>query len=179
MPERADPKILRVMIIGHQPATLEKEGDKNAGNNEVIIEAIHRNIKWLLHRSSNEIYGISGMAFGPDQSFARICVELSIPFTAALPFDNFLNTKEYRYLLSMAEKVVFVSPGPYAGWKYAARNRWMVDNSDIAIMIYDPRITKGEVFQTRATLEEKKKPIIWIKPGIQPKTTLIRTGKIL
>lgn len=88
-------------------------------------------------------YVISGMALGVDQWAAEICVELGIPFTAAVPCDGhgsnwpLESQANYCDLLAKAARVHVVSPGPYAAWKLQRRNEWMVDNCELLVAVWD------------------------------------------
>lgn len=86
---------------------------------------------------------ISGMALGVDQWAAEICVELDIPFTAAVPFDDhgsnwpLESQANYCDLLAKARHVQVISPGPYAHWKMQARNKWMVNECEVLLAVWD------------------------------------------
>jgi uncharacterized phage-like protein YoqJ len=83
------------------------------------------------------------MALGIDQDFARVCIEMRIPFIAAIPFVGqesnwpFESQQRYQEILSYAYCVYVVSGGGYAAWKMQTRNEWMVDNCDILIAVWD------------------------------------------
>lgn len=85
---------------------------------------------------------ITGMALGYDQLVAKICIELAIPFVAAVPFigQELLWSKDfqqdYQQMLSHAAKVEIVSPGTYASWKMQVRNQWICDHSDLMIAAF-------------------------------------------
>lgn len=87
--------------------------------------------------------GISGMALGVDQDFAYVCIELAIPFTAAIPFVGQEDAwpphaqEWYEWLLIRAADVVVVSPGEYTAAKMQVRNEWMVDNCDVLLAVWD------------------------------------------
>jgi uncharacterized phage-like protein YoqJ len=86
---------------------------------------------------------ISGMALGVDQDFANVCIELGIPFTAAIPFvgqeDSWPKESQdiYTSILAKADDVMVVSPGGYAVWKMQVRNKWMVDHCNLLIAVWD------------------------------------------
>jgi len=85
---------------------------------------------------------ITGMALGWDQAIARACVDLGIPFTAAVPFqgqeDKWPDTAQAEWcrLLNFATEVQVVSAGGYGPWKMHARNQWMVDRCDSLLALY-------------------------------------------
>lgn len=86
---------------------------------------------------------ISGMALGVDQDFAQVSIELAIPFVAAMPFigqeDRWPESsrKYFDWLLERADEVVIVSPGGYGAFKMQIRNKWLVDNSDALVAVWD------------------------------------------
>lgn len=91
----------------------------------------------------NATRAISGMALGVDQDFAYVCIELAIPFTAAIPFVNqecrwpASSQRFYDWLLERADDVVVVSKGDYAAYKMQVRNEWMVDHCDVLLAVWD------------------------------------------
>ena len=86
---------------------------------------------------------ISGMALGWDQALARACVELNIPFIAAVPFAGqetvwpAASQREYRELCEAASDFIIVSPGGYSAAKMQIRNEWMVDHCDRVLALWD------------------------------------------
>lgn len=87
---------------------------------------------------------ITGMALGVDQWAARIALELGIPFIAAVPFAgqelawrDESQRDEYRELLELADSVHIVSGGGYTKAKMHVRNRWIVDSSDVMVVVLD------------------------------------------
>lgn len=130
-----------VAFTGHRPAKLGGYAHHNPAR-----KIIQQKIYDLL---TNPIEGcqvtkaISGMALGVDQWAAQVCVDLGIPFVAAVPCaDHSLiwpdDAKgEYNRLLSLASEVVVVSDGPYRHAVMQIRNEWMVDNSDLLIAVWD------------------------------------------
>lgn len=89
------------------------------------------------------IYAISGMAQGVDVWAAEACVELGIPYIAALPCDGWgenwplPSQQRYQALLTKAKEIHVVSPGPFKLWKLQRRNEWMVDHCNLLLSVYD------------------------------------------
>jgi uncharacterized phage-like protein YoqJ len=89
------------------------------------------------------LYAISGMAQGVDVWAAEVCVELGIPFVAALPCDGWgtnwpLPSQErYQALLCKAKEIHVISPGEYKPWKMQRRNEWMVDHCNLLLSVWD------------------------------------------
>lgn len=106
-------------------------GHRRIENYEKLYPAIVGKLKEL-----NPKHTISGMAIGADMLFAVICIRLSIPFIAAVPFKEQESKwpeqiqKQYYKLLNKAKNVVIVSEGEYDPKKFQIRNEWIVDNSD-------------------------------------------------
>ncbi len=113
-------------------------------------------------------YCISGMALGFDQDLAMVCVEMRIPFIAAIPFEgqeyNWPSPSQafYRELLSHAYCVYVVTPGGYSAHKMQRRNEWMVDNCDILIACWDG--TRGGTYNCVEYAAHVKRRIDRISP---------------
>lgn len=115
---------------------------------EKHIQSVISDLDSLLKELKPEIC-MSGMAIGFDTIAVEKCIELKIPFIAAVPFigQEVLWPKEnkeiYYKFLDFAEDVVIVSAGPYASWKLHKRNEYIVDNNDEMIVCYDGRSGGG------------------------------------
>ena len=98
-------------------------------------------IKSLEHLQPTKL--ISGMALGWDQALARACVELNIPFIAAVPFAGqetvwpAASQRAYHELCEAASDFIIVSPGGYSAAKMQIRNEWMVDHCDRVLALWD------------------------------------------
>lgn len=84
---------------------------------------------------------ITGMALGWDQAVGLCCLELGIPYIAAVPFAGQerkwpeVAQRLYWYILGGAEAVHIVSEGGYEEWKMEARNRWIVERSNLLLAL--------------------------------------------
>jgi uncharacterized phage-like protein YoqJ len=104
---------------------------------------------WLKSRTRDKlqalrpIHAISGMAIGYDQDFAEVCIDMGVPFIAAVPFEGQERRwpptaqQHYRKLLRLAYEVVVVCEGGYERWKMQARNEWVVDHSSDLVAAFD------------------------------------------
>ena len=104
---------------------------------------------WVTFRLDEELrllkpdYAISGMALGVDQWAAQVCVDLKIPFLAAVPFAGqesmwpLQSQRHYHNLLKKAFQTVVVSQGGYAAVKMQKRNEYMVDQCGVLIAVWD------------------------------------------
>ena len=125
-----------VSVAGH------RLGRKLGGYGKEVLAALQRvALRGLEQLQPDEV--ITGMALGWDQAVALACIELGIPFIAAVPCDGqerlwpAASQELYKSILERAAKVVVVSPGEYAPWKMYKRNEWMVDNSDQVLALWD------------------------------------------
>jgi len=127
-----------VTFTGHRP---NKLGGYNITNNPKYDVCYNRIVEALHSISPSK--AISGMALGVDQWAANACIEMGIPFIAAVPFKGQENLwrqddqKKYHELLGKAIEVKIVSEGGYDAAKMHQRNQWMVDNADVVIAVWD------------------------------------------
>jgi uncharacterized phage-like protein YoqJ len=151
-----------VAFTGHRPT---KCGGYDVPNE--TYNRICRDIQSALERLGPKRV-ISGMALGVDQWAAQICVDMNIPFIAAVPFEGqekvwpAKSKKLYQELLDKAERIVVVVKGKYAAWKMQRRNEWMVDNCDVVIAIWDG--SSGGTANCVAYAKSVGKKIIRIAP---------------
>lgn len=140
-------------------------GHRKLSNNKFIYDEFNKN---FISLKVDKV--IVGMAPGSDQIAAKVCIDLKIPFIAAIPFkgQEFYWTsnvrKEYFDLLDCAEEVKYISRGGFANWKYQARNQYIVDNSDKLLAVLKLNTKFGGTFNCIQYAKEKKKEIIIIDP---------------
>src|SRR5688572_16517776 len=148
------------MIIcgtGHRP-------DKLGGYSEHAARIVRRTAHWHLSDHDMPEMIISGGALGWDQALAWAADELGIPYTMALPFEDFdcKWPKESRghlaILMHGAKEVHYVCDPGYAPWKMQARNKWMVDNSDVVLALWNG--TTGGTANCIKYAESVKKDIV-------------------
>jgi uncharacterized phage-like protein YoqJ len=115
------------------------------------------------------LYVISGMAIGFDQDLAEVCIELCVPFVAAIPFVGQERRwrpeaqAKYHALLAKAHEVVVVSDGTYERWKMLARNQWMVDHCNVLLAAFDG--TPGGTASTVLYANSIQRDILRIDPN--------------
>lgn len=151
-----------IAFTGHRPDAL---GGYSADNpvKVRVKAAIRTALTQLRSAHGDDLRGISGMALGVDQWAAEVCIELKVPFTAAIPHDNqderwlWGARAAYRELLTRAMAAIVVSPGPYAGYKLLKRNVWMVDQCDALLAVLQG--TTGGTAKTVAYAESQGKPV--------------------
>jgi uncharacterized phage-like protein YoqJ len=150
-----------VAFTGHRP---DKFGGWNPDN--PVVEQVRRVLRDGL-TANWPLYAISGMAQGVDQWAAEVCVEMGIPFVAALPCDGWglqwppLAQARYQVLLCKAKEIVVVSAGPYKPWKLQRRNEWMVDHCSRLLAVFDG--SPGGTYNTLAYAVEVKREVVHLE----------------
>ncbi len=114
---------------------------------------------------------IQGCAAGGDLLAASVAAEMGIPYIAARPWAGHSPREEdkqdYLEMLQYAERIVDVDPSNvYRGpTVYHERNRWMCNNAQALVAIFDG-IPRGGAFQTVKYAQSKGwslgKEIYWI-----------------
>lgn len=166
-----------ISITGHRPNGLPKEYGYNLNNKawtklkeyiEVTIEECYK-----YATQNEELTLVSGMALGVDTAFWEVAAKLrknnqNIRIEAALPFVGQekkwteKSQKQYKKMLSESDKVTIVSEGGFATYKMMARNRYMVNKSDIIIAVICKET--GGTAQCIKYAKEHNKLIIEINP---------------
>lgn len=147
-----------ICATGHRPNRL------GGYDNLPIIDEFAMRILSTRKRPSGLI---SGMAQGWDQSIAVACVRLGIPFVAAVPFEGQekrwpdATRRTYNQLLSAASQVHVVAKD-YSDSAYLLRDRWMVDNSQAVLALWNGDRASG-TGATVAYAREGNRPIenVW------------------
>lgn len=122
-----------ITVAGHSPARL--------GGDAVFPRLVEFAEKTLGQMAPSKV--ITGLDLGWGVAVAQACIDLNIPFVAALPYDGSTShwcSIDRRYgdmLLERAHETVVVTPGDREEWKIGRRNRWMIDQSDILAVLYD------------------------------------------
>lgn len=151
-----------VAFTGHRPNKLGGYDEPNPVRDQ--IRAALRELLAELHPAK----AISGMALGVDQWAAEMCIELEIPFIAAVPFDGQedrwppWSREKYAKLLKESCEMVKVCSAGYAPEKMQKRNEWMVDHCDVLIAVWDG--TSGGTANCVRYAESIGKRIIMIAP---------------
>lgn len=122
---------MKIAVTGHRPTKLGGYRMPNP-----VSEAVGSLLVQYFNTTQPEEV-ITGMALGFDQWVAWICSEMSIPFAAYIPCDNFDSRwppsaqQEYQFLLTRASRIVQVSPGVrYSPNLMQIRNIRMVNDGD-------------------------------------------------
>lgn len=116
---------------------------------------------------------ISGMAIGFDMIAAEIVLELKkhysfISLECAIPCKDqeklwpIKQQERYRKILSLADKITYVSDQPYFDGCMQKRNKYMIDNSTMLIALFNGK--PGGTKQTVDYAKEKGLKILTIIP---------------
>lgn len=157
-----------VAFTGHRPMKLGGYDSENPIRR--AVRAALRDVLTIV--KPKPLAAITGMAQGFDQDAAHVCLDLDIPFMAAVPFHGQElhwpehAQREYHALLERATSVVYITPqvrGLHAARKaLMARNRWMVDNSDALIAAWDG--TDGGTHECIKYASWRGRPMLFINP---------------
>ena len=157
-----------IAFTGHRPESLGGYGEHNPIRDALKVQLTE---VLSLHKAAHpDLLCISGMAQGFDQWAAEICIELNIPFTAAVPFAgqearwSVSSQADYLKLLEKALNVHIVSEGDYAAWKLQRRNEWMVDHCDLLIAAWDGKLSGG-TWNTIAYAQRRNRRIANLLPN--------------
>jgi uncharacterized phage-like protein YoqJ len=166
--------VYRIAFTGHRPEKIggyDESSPMRVAVKNAIADALKRAI--AKHGESKEIIVVTGGALGVDTDAAREAYKLGLKFIVARPCsdhgENFKADAKvaYQKMLKIAHKVVLVNEQPYdlAGKADClhARNRWMVDNCDAVVAIWDgsPSGTSNCV----AYAKKANRPMIIINPN--------------
>jgi len=125
-----------ISFSGHRPVKLGGYNTPNSTYNWVKEQL--RNILQELKPEKC----ISGMALGTDTWAAEICIDMNIPFIAALPFKGHGNRWPkasqdiHAEILTKAAEVVTVCD-EMSYKAFLVRDEWMVDHGDELVAVYD------------------------------------------
>jgi uncharacterized phage-like protein YoqJ len=126
-----------VAVTGHRPDKLGGWSQPNPVY-DFVVKGITAALKEL-----NPTHVITGMALGVDQWAAEICLDLGIPYIAAIPFEGQDSVwppharAKYAYLMKNAHASYLISPGPFEPRKMQIRNEWMVCSCQTLVAVWD------------------------------------------
>lgn len=126
-----------VAITGHRPDKLGGWYQPNPVHS-FVVGSIAEALKEL-----KPSYVITGMALGVDQWAAEVCLNLGIPYVAAIPFEGQESIwpphaqAKYGYLMKHANAAYIISPGGFEPKKMQIRNEWMVGECNALLAVWD------------------------------------------
>lgn len=168
-------KTVSLALTGHRPHKFLGEYDISHYSYRNLFNELITIIEKALNNSEKLIL-ISGMALGADTIWAYAIVKMKekypnrIKFEAHCPCPNQdikwedENKKQYKWLLSKADEIIYYAeeyPGP---WILQKRNVGMINNSDYLIAVYDNKSTKGGTVNAINYAKKINKNIIYINP---------------
>lgn len=133
-------------FTGHRPNKLFGYNPTTEGNLKMLKE-LREIIIFYIEKYEVDTF-ITGMALGIDMWSARIVLKLKekypqIKLVCAIPCDKQYSkwidesVEEWKYIVSKADEVHYVSDKPYTNYCMQDRNKWMVDNSNYVIAVWD------------------------------------------
>lgn len=128
-------------FTGHRPEYFPWKGDPNDPRHAKLLKRIERAVDLALKRGAKKF--ICGNALGVDTWAAKIILKKKernpdIILEIAKPFSKHNdNHKECAEVCAQADFVRVVSAGKNPKAAFFERDRYMADNSDIIIAVYD------------------------------------------
>lgn len=152
---------MRIGVSGHQNL-----GPAN------VIEWVRQEIKAYLQKQAF-VAGISSLAAGADQLFARSVVELGRDLEVVIPCDRYETTfvsapaiNEYRQLLDCARKTHTLSFDHPCEEAFYNAGRLVVDVSDSMILVWNGKPARGlgGTADIAKYAKAMRRPSFWINP---------------
>lgn len=137
---------MKIAITGHRPSRLKHQ-------EEAVKEWAN---KWLQTLKPSCVY--CGMAQGTDQIIALAAKKLNIPIICCYPFPKKSYHPVEEYIMENNE-VIYITKEYSSDFTYYLRDKYMVDNADLLLCVWD-RKPYGGTFLTREYALEKDIPII-------------------
>lgn len=158
-------------FTGHRPNKLFGYDYRIEGNRLLLLK-LKEIIEMYINRRGINTF-ISGMALGIDIWSAQIVLALKkkyphIKLVCAIPCaEQYIKWNEkdievWHNVLEKADYVHYVSEEPYTVWCMNARNKWMVDNSNYTIAVWDG--TKGGTFDCIKYAIKRDRSIMHLNP---------------
>jgi len=153
-----------IAVTGHRPNRLGNEYNGVGPYSDYIWIELSKVIRNFRPKKM-----ISGMAQGVDTIFAQVAMSMEIPLIAAVPFRGQASKwpakaqKSYEIILDHPDTDVrIITEGPYHKGVYHARDRWMVDNCDKLVAVWNG--SESGTGYTVKYAQSTKKQIILINP---------------
>jgi len=131
--------------------------------NENIKSFVDSSIKKILTKLKKRkgITCLSGLSRDIEQNFCDICESLKIPYSTYIPFEGQELTwpkpvkEKYHELIDNAEDVIFSDYGSYSPKKIRFRDKIIMDDASVVIIVWDKRET-GRAFSCLNYLKGNK-----------------------
>lgn len=144
--EQSDQYTMQVFSVG---VTGHRQLEHPLETVKTILRSTLGEMKKAHSGPDSKLQVITGMALGFDMLVAEVCLDLGIPYNAAIPCDGQEvrwspdQRKRYRGLIEKAQETLVVSPGPYEARKMAVRNQWIVDCSNVIVTYWNGESSSG------------------------------------
>lgn len=153
-----------IAVTGHRPNKLGNEYDMRGPASTKIYNKL---LEIVDSRKPNLL--ITGMALGVDMIWANVAIRKNIPFIAAVPCYNQENKwpKQSQLLYSRIINdplctLFYVTEKEYTPQCMQARNKWMVNECDTLIAVWDG--SEGGTYNCVNYAISKNKHIIRVNP---------------
>ena len=171
-------------FTGPRPPQL---GGYTGAEAQKIQTALFNHLVGVVQRATDKGFTtyISGGAQGTDQIAAEAVIKCKntilhqhIQLVIARPFPSqhikwpHYGQKCFFNIIEAADRVIDVSPDPYAPWKMQIRNEWMVNPSEAVVAVWNGQ-EKGGTWNCIQYAVKKQKDILFVHP-----TTLIERWAI-
>ena len=149
-----------VAVTGHRPNKLGGYDTPNP-----LYDLVVKGLVEAFEKLKPE-FVISGMAIGVDQWAAEICINMKIPFVAALPFAGQegkwppKSQAKYHWILSQAYARYTICDGGYEPWKMQKRNDWMMESCHQVVAVWNG--TPGGTANCLGSAAKLGKPIYYV-----------------
>lgn len=168
-------------FTGYRPSKLPFGNNKNCEEYQQLYSALENAIRLLIKNGVR--YFQTGMAQGVDMICGEIVLELKKEFDIYLfcvtPYENQAlewdseSISAYKRIISAASGVICTGEDVYTKGCMMKRNRYLVDNADYILAVYDGQ--KGGTMYTVKYAKEKKKTILIINPKDYTKIELVHS----
>lgn len=159
-----------VCFTGHRPKKLLSPYDENCDYFKKLRALLRKQILIAIEDGCTEFY--CGMAMGTDLIAGQLVLDLTalypnIHLNAVCPYphqsENYPDSwiGRYMHVLSHCEKIHIIC-GAYVQGCFAIRNRYLVDNSDKVISVWDGKQQSGTA-QTIRYAHSSNKPVVIIR----------------
>lgn len=155
-----------VSFTGHRPQTV-------SGKEWFIKDVLHGVVSQLIQQRGTKKF-ISGGALGVDQWAAETVIKhkgefpyVELVIARPFPSQDAVWTSEqktaYVNLCKQATEVIDICSDPYAPYKYHIRDKWMVDQCDLLVAVWNG-LQRGGTASTVRLAQKAHKPILHIDP---------------
>ncbi len=143
---------MKIGISGHRlPRMGNKVNDINFWIEEQLInlKACYKDIELL-----------TGMAMGVDQNAAIIAAKIGVPFKCYFPYKHKLSDTE-QAIVDQANEVLYVFDGYISKQVYLQRDRLLVDDCDILLVVWDGQENGGTYYTYKYAKERGKNIMLY------------------